>query len=142
MKHGGECLLEIKKKYSKSGDYYFYYILFEDGAGIPLDRIPLEYKDDQTQQIIQAFKDNPTPIAGEFIQKEIQFFINYCFLFDDFSFLEEILLINALPANGVDRAIEKAVKGEKYEAQIMLMKYKEKINGYESQVSIEDRFAL
>lgn len=46
MKHGGECLLEIKKKYSKSGDYYFYYILFEDGAGIPLDRIPLEYKDD------------------------------------------------------------------------------------------------
>jgi len=38
--------LEIKKKYSKSGDYYFYYILFEDGVGIPLDRIPLEYKDD------------------------------------------------------------------------------------------------
>lgn len=61
---------------------------------------------------------------------------------EDLEFLEKILLVNALPANGVDRAIEKAVKGEKYEAQVMLMKYKEKINGYENQISIEDRFAL
>ena len=110
--------------------------------GIPLDRVPLLYDDDQTIQIVQAFKDNPTPVAGEFISREIQFFINYCFVKEDLDFLEKILFADALPLNEIDWAIEKAIKAKKYEHQIMLIRYKEKKEGFEKQISVNERFAL
>lgn len=61
---------------------------------------------------------------------------------NDLDFLEKMLLVNAMPAQGIDWAIQKAIKAKKYEAQVMLVKYKEKIGGFENQASIEDRFTL
>ena len=42
----------------------------------------------------------------------------------------------------VDKAIEKAIKGKKYEAQVMLMDYKQRVGGYGNESKNEDRFKL
>lgn len=65
-----------------------------------------------------------------------------CLRNDDWEVLELILKNRVLPPDQVDKTIEKAIKGKKYEAQVMLARYKDELGGYSEAVDNISRFSL
>lgn len=129
--------MKVKKK--DYGLYIMYYLLDDEGIGKSLRRLDIE----QCKKLKSLFEEKEWSVdLIDYVKRDIHTFLNWCLRNDYYSVLEKLLNNNALPAQEVDKAIEKAIKGKKYEAQVMLMDYKQRIGGYSNEPKIEDRFEL
>lgn len=129
--------MKIKKK--DYGLYAMFYLLDDEGVGKPIGR--LENK--QCKKLKFLFEQSEwSQDLKDYIARDVHVLLNWCLRDECYSVLENMLNNNALPAQEVDKAIEKAIKGKKYEAQVMLMNYKQRIGGYNNEPKIEDRFEL
>jgi hypothetical protein len=129
--------MKVKKK--DYGLYIMYYLLDDEGIGKSLRRLDIE----QCKKLKPLFEQTEWSVdLIDYVKRDIHTFLNWCLRNDYYSVLEKLLNNNALPAQEVDKAIEKTIKGEKYEAQVMLMNYKQRIGGYNYEPKVEDRFKL
>lgn len=129
--------MKVKKK--DYGLYTMFYLLDNEGIGKPLGRLEIQ----TFKRLLPVFEEKKwEQDLKDYLIRDIQIFINYCLRNEWYDILENMLNNDALPAQEVDKAVEKAIKGKKYEAQVMLMSYKQRIGGYNNEPKIEDRFEL
>ena len=127
----------MKIRYNPVG---LFYLLDEEGIGKPLGRINAQTFKKIRPALTEECWDGGTT---KYVKRDIDLFINMCLRNEDWDVLELILKNRVLPPDQVDKAVEKAIKGKKYEAQVMLMRYKDELGGFsEATDSITDRFSL
>ena len=129
--------MKVKKK--DYGLYAMYYLLDNEGIGKPLGRLEIQI----FKRLLPVFEEKKwEQDLKDYLIRDIQIFINCCLRDEWYDILENMLNNDVLPVQEVDKAIEKAIKGKKYEAQVMLMDYKQRVGGYGNESKNEDRFKL
>ena len=136
--------MRIMARESSFGSLIFY-VLDEEGIGIPILSPTTAYRLLKPEYISVFYNENWTTWTTTFLAYNKDFIltcINVCMNRKLYSIIDSFAAHNVIPANKIDFLISIAIKEENYEAQIILMKYKDKINGYAAERTIEERFEL
>ena len=122
-----------------------FYVLDEEGIGIPILSPSTAYRLLTPKYISVFYNENWTEWTTTFLayNKELRTnFVDWFIDKDMPKIIDSFAEHNAISKHLVNYFIARANKEEKYEIQVILMKYKDKINGYAAERTIEERFEL
>ena len=136
--------MKIMARESAYGSLIFY-VLDEEGIGLPILSPSTAYRLLTPKYISVFYNENWTEWTTTFLAYNKELRVHFVDWFIDKnmpkiigSFAEH----NAISKHLINYFIARANKEEKYEIQVILMKYKDKINGYAAERTIEERFEL
>lgn len=122
-----------------------FYVLDEEGIGIPILSPSTAYRLLTPKYISVFYNENWTEWTTTFLAYNKELRTNFVDWFIDKNMpkiINSFAEHNAISKHLVNYFIARANKEEKYEIQVILMKYKDKINGYAAERTIEERFEL
>jgi hypothetical protein len=122
-----------------------FYVLDEEGIGLPILSPSTAYRLLTPKYISVFYNENWTEWTTTFLAYNKELRTNFVDWFIDKNMpkiIDSFAEHNAISKHLVNYFIARANKEEKYEIQVILMKYKDKINGYAAEQTIEERFEL
>lgn len=122
-----------------------FYVLDEEGIGLPILSPSTAYRLLTPKYISVFYNENWTEWTTTFLAYNKELRTNFVDWFIDKNMpkiIDSFAEHNAISKHLVNYFIARANKEEKYEIQVILMKYKDKINGYAAERTIEERFEL
>ena len=122
-----------------------FYVLDEEGIGIPILSPSTAYRLLTPKYISVFYNENWTEWTTTFLayNKELRTqFVDWFIDKNMPKIIDSFAEHNAISKYYINYFIARANKEERYEIQVILMKYKDKINGYAAERTIEERFEL
>jgi hypothetical protein len=122
-----------------------FYVLDEEGIGIPILSPSTAWRLLKPEYISVFYNENWTEWTTTFLAYNKELRTNFVDWFIDKNMpkiIDSFAAHNVISKHLVNYFIARANKEEKYEIQVILMKYKDKINGYAAEHTIEERFEL
>ena len=122
-----------------------FYVLDEEGIGLPILSPSTAYRLLTPKYISVFYNENWTEWTTTFLAYNKEWQTDFVDWFIDKNMpkiIDSFAEHNAISKHLVNYFIARANKEEKYEIQVILMKYKDKINGYAAEQTIEERFEL
>ena len=122
-----------------------FYVLDEEGIGLPILSPSTAYRLLTPKYISVFYNENWTEWTTTFLAYNKELRIQFVDWFIDKNMpkiIDSFAEHNAISKQYINYFIARANKEEKYEIQVILMKYKDKINGYAAERTIEERFEL
>ena len=122
-----------------------FYVLDEEGIGLPILSPSTAYRLLTPKYLSVFYNENWTEWTTTFLAYNKELRTNFVDWFIDKNMpkiIDSFAEHNAISKHLVNYFLARANKEEKYEIQVILMKYKDKINGYAAERTIEERFEL
>ena len=126
-------------------DMLTFYVLDEEGVGFPILTYEACFELLEPKYLCVFNNENWTEWTTVFLKRNKDFAltcINVCMNRKLYYIIDSFAIHEVIPANKVDFLISVARKEENYEAQVILMKYKDKIGGYNETIDSTERFKL
>lgn len=136
--------MRIMARESYYGSLIFY-VLDEEGIGLPILSPSTAYRLLTPKYISVFYNENWTEWTTTFLAYNKELRTNFVDWFIDKNMpkiIDSFAAHDAIPKHLINYFIARANKEEKYEIQVILMKYKDKIGGYNASINSTERFTL
>lgn len=122
-----------------------FYVLDEEGIGIPILSPSTAWRLLKPEYISVFYNENWTEWTTTFLAYNKEWQTDFVDWFIDKNMpkiIDSFAAHNAISKHLINYFIARANKEEKYEIQVILMKYKDKIGGYNASINSTERFTL
>ena len=122
-----------------------FYVLDEEGIGIPILSPSTAWRLLKPDYVSVFYNENWTEWTTAFLSYNDtwrELLIKSCIIHNVPQVIEACAEHSMIHSYEINYLISKAIATKRYEIQVILMKYKDKINGYAAERTTEERFEL